>query len=451
MKLIKKYGLKITDSFVLFLFLCIFQGASCFAQSSTVSPYSSYGLGDLQNQNGVQSFSMGGTGIALHNDTAAPYFINLKNPASYFYNRITTYEAGLLNNNIQLSTEGTTHNNSNAYFGYFAIAFPVSKHFGGSFGLRPMSSVGYSINTTGNIDSLEPNGNVTSVGTTTNQYIGSGGINQVHLGLAYSPFKGLSIGANGSFLFGYLNYQENVVYPLNISAYNSQENENVNVHGFTYDFGMMYTLPEMGRWQAVVGGTFAVGNNIFGDYNLLSVNYIAASPQTNIDTVQDSSASGKIKLPMSYGVGLTIIKRDKYNNDQFIITADYAVQNWSQCTFLGQAENLNNSTQKNIGIQYIPQKNSTFFSRIHYRAGFSINQTYLNIDNTPIYDYCASLGVAIPVGPPIAVYNQLGILNIGIQAGQLGTTNNNLLQERYVKFLVAFTFDSRWFIKRLYQ
>src|ERR1700739_77709 len=153
---------------------------SCFAQSATVSPYSRYGIGDLQSQNGVQSFSMGNTGIAWHNDTLTPYFINLKNPASYFYNRITTFEAGLLNSDVRFVTEGTSNFNKNTYFAYFAIAFPIGKHFGGSFGLRPMSSVGYNLNTNGTIDSRG-----TSLGTTTNQYVGGGGINQLPFGLAY--------------------------------------------------------------------------------------------------------------------------------------------------------------------------------------------------------------------------------------------------------------------------
>ena len=36
------------------------------AQSSGISPYSRYGIGDLDDQNGAQSFSMGQTGTALN-------------------------------------------------------------------------------------------------------------------------------------------------------------------------------------------------------------------------------------------------------------------------------------------------------------------------------------------------------------------------------------------------
>ncbi|HTA84423.1 MAG TPA: hypothetical protein VK783_15870 [Bacteroidia bacterium] len=445
---------RISFPLVLFFTVCV---VSCFAQSATVSPYSRYGIGDLQNQNGVESFSMGNTGIALHNDTLTPYFINLKNPASYVYNRVTTYEAGLLNNNIWINTEGQSHFNNNTYFGYFAIAFPVSKSFGASFGLRPMSSVGYNINTTANIDSIDSKGNVTPVGTTTNQYIGTGGINQLHIGVAYSPvfLRNLSVGVNGSFDFGYLNYVENVIYSPDLLAINSETTENINVHGFTADGGVMYTIGKSrdSLWQVVLGATGSLGGSLFADYNLLAVGYAPGTPQTNIDTIANEGGAGKIALPVSGGFGITVIKRDKDNNNQWTFSFDHSIQNWSKSTIPGETESLNNSSQYNAGIQFIPHKNTTFFNRIHYRIGFAYDHTYLNINNYPVNDYCLSLGVGIPIGPPYAppINTQLGILNIGIQVGQLGTTSNDLIREDYVKFLVAFTFNSRWFQKHLYQ
>ena len=429
-----------------------------FAQSATVSPYSSYGIGDLQNQNGAQSFSMGQTGIAMHNDsTTVPDFINLKNPASYFYNRVTTFEAGMVNDNRLLNTEGQKYSNNNTYFGYFAIAFPMGKYFGGSFGLRPMSSVGYNLNVNGNLDSIDSKGNQTPIANnnTTNQYVGTGGINQVHIGAAYSPCHWFSIGANLDYLFGYLNYTQNVIYPTNISAFNSQETENINLHGITGDAGMMFTLGKS-RDSAhfIIGLTGSLGGNLFADYNLMSVSYLVGAPQTNIDTVQDSSASGRLRLPWSIGAGITYIVRDKYNNPKWTFSADYTYQNWSQYSLLGVNQGLSNSWQAGIGAQYIPFKNSTnFFQRIHYRAGATVTQTYLTLNDTPIRDYCLSLGIALPIGPQWAppLSTQLGILSVGVQAGYLGTTSNNLLQEDYAKVIVSFTFNSRWFQKRLYQ
>ncbi|HWY98412.1 MAG TPA: hypothetical protein VNY36_04925, partial [Bacteroidia bacterium] len=151
---------------------------------------------------------------------------------------------------------------------------------------------------------------------------------------------------------------------------------------------------------------------------------------------------------------------DKNNNNELTFSFDLAWQNWSQYKFLGQSGSLSNSKQMNIGLQYIPHKNvytgtnkaQAFFGRIHYRLGFSANQTYLDLNNTLVTDYCGTFGVGIPIGAPLSLGNsQLGILNFGFQIGQLGDVTHDLLRERYVKALVAFTFNSRWFQKRLYN
>ncbi len=96
-------------------------------QSALIDPYSRYGIGDVNNQTGIQGFSMGNTGIALRGDSTSPFNINLKNPAACFYNRITTIEASVLYNNTQLTSQGLSQNTTNTYFGYFAIAMPVGK------------------------------------------------------------------------------------------------------------------------------------------------------------------------------------------------------------------------------------------------------------------------------------------------------------------------------------
>jgi hypothetical protein len=141
-------------------------------------------------------------------------------------------------------------------------------------------------------------------------------------------------------------------------------------------------------------------------------------------------------------------------------TFDYSVQNWSQYTYFGQPQSsLTNSSQMGLGVQFVPNKNGfnshkqSYFSRAFYRFGIDYEQTYLDINNTPLKNYCLSLGIGLPIGPPYVpgLFNQIGTLNLGIQVGQLGTTSDNLLREDYLKFMIAFTFNSLWFQKRLYQ
>jgi len=60
---------------LLFLFLT----SGIFAQQRTYSPYSRYGIGEVQESGFGRNFSMGNTGIALK----SPYHLNDMNPASY--------------------------------------------------------------------------------------------------------------------------------------------------------------------------------------------------------------------------------------------------------------------------------------------------------------------------------------------------------------------------------
>jgi hypothetical protein len=76
-------------------------------------------------------------------------------------------------------------------------AFRLFKHVGMSFGIVPFTNIGYSYSTTEDISSDNY-----STTTYTNTYSGSGGLHQVYLGLGWELFKGLSIGANISYLWG---------------------------------------------------------------------------------------------------------------------------------------------------------------------------------------------------------------------------------------------------------
>jgi hypothetical protein len=415
-------------------------------QSATVSPYSYYGIGDLQNQTGAQGFAMGKTGIALRNDSTTPYFINLRNPASYFFNRITTFEAGVLDNQISMTTMGQTHKNNNAYFGYFALAFPVGKYFGACVGLTPMSSVGYNISTTSPLDSITPSGQSVPIDNVSTTYVGSGGINNLFLGLAVSPFKWVSAGVHLSYLFGNMSNATVIEYPANYNAFTSNQFENTQVKSLYLNYGIMFCAGRSTGWNGTLGATVGLGSNINASYNLLQYNTLNGLVY---DTIKDSNVNGSLRMPLTWGVGLTIKKGEKW-----AFTAEYSTQKWSQYSFFGQTENLNNSTHMGFGVQYIPHKNfdapHTYFQRVQYRLGFSYDQTFLNLNNTAINDYCATAGVALPIGRYYYM-SRASVLNLGLQIGQLGTTANNLLKEQYFKLLISFTFDDRWFVKRQFE
>src|SRR4051812_47016481 len=74
-----------------------------FSQIGTTSPFSRYGIGEIK-EGYAQNFSMAGLGAALQTDLQAPFNINLANPASFPYIRLTTFESAITSNTSGLST-----------------------------------------------------------------------------------------------------------------------------------------------------------------------------------------------------------------------------------------------------------------------------------------------------------------------------------------------------------
>jgi hypothetical protein len=145
---------------------------------TTSSPYSRYGIGDLSGRGFAQGFAMGGTNIALQNDTTAMFFVNSGNPASYSNIRLTTADLGLNFNSLELQNTGGKQRINNASLSYLSLAFPFKKWWVASVGLLPFSSVGYKVSDHQDIDNL---GGVDFL------YQGTGGINQLYFGNGIKP------------------------------------------------------------------------------------------------------------------------------------------------------------------------------------------------------------------------------------------------------------------------
>src|ERR1700758_1065222 len=92
-----------------------------YAQTLSSSPYSRYGLGELQGTGLAQNYAMGGAGYAWRNDTISPNSINITNPASYSSLRVTTIELGMLSNSTQFQTTDTKFVLNNTSFDYIGV------------------------------------------------------------------------------------------------------------------------------------------------------------------------------------------------------------------------------------------------------------------------------------------------------------------------------------------
>ena len=159
-------------------------------QNNTNSPYSVFGIGELDNAAGGRNMGMGGSGIAMKSDV----FLNFSNPASLTAIPAQSLEtdAGITIKFSDLQNSLNSVNVLNGNLSWAALAFPINRTFGLGFSLNPMSSVGYTISTIKSLDGANY-----SYPTT---YKGGGGLSEASVSLGAKIGKNLSLGLQSSVL-----------------------------------------------------------------------------------------------------------------------------------------------------------------------------------------------------------------------------------------------------------
>ncbi len=452
------------------------------AQVTNSSPYSRYGIGDLSGKGFAQSFAMGGTNIALQNDSTPMFFINSGNPASYSNIRLTTAELAENFTRTQLQSASAKKTINNAGFAYLSLAFPINKWWGTSIGLLPYSSVGYKvsdhqvINNVGEVDFL---------------YEGSGGVNQVYWGNGIKPLFGLpqlfleskkysrlkeeknyakankilnrkkslqllSLGLNASYMFGSFDNTRRSIFPGSSNSFNARTGTITRIGDFYFDYGAQYsyTFDSLrgheikDKVKLLLGASFATQTDLNAKIDSLSYTYFNNSLGTEIgkDTIQNvQNVKGKIQFPLSFGFGLGIKKGDRW-----LIAGDFAIQNWSTYMAFNKSQALKNSMRVSMGMQFVPNSKAngkgSYYKRIYYRIGGRYAQTLLELKNTRLTESALSIGLGFPVGRSFMLQN-FSVINFGVEFGERGTISNGLIKEQFIKATIGFTINDRWFVK----
>ena len=411
------------------------------AQTLTTSPYSRYGIGDITQTNSAQSQAMGGIEQALR----LPFGINYNNPSSYSAIELSTFQAGVKLSYLKQSTNTQTQKTKNGYLSSIAFGIPLKKGWGMSFGLLPYSGVGYKVNQEKVLDNI---GQVYYISN------GSGGLNRVYVGTGISPFvnkadsswlKGFSIGANASYIFGNIEYENRVIFPDGPTTfYHNLREVNVTTLGdFYFDYGLQYRSKLKRDWWLTIGATAAAQTKLNASNSYLAQTFtIANGYEYGADTVLiNNDSKGKIVLPTTWGLGAMLKKTEKI---QFGI--DYKTQAWSKFSSFGKSDSLSNSSSFSLGGQFIPNpKSLAFLPNIHYRAGVNYTSTYLNIHSHQLTQQSINFGAGFPL------FRSKSFINVAFQYGTRGTLQDNLIKENFYSINIGFSFCDRWFIKRKFD
>lgn len=396
-------------------------GSTAFSQN-TNNPYSVYGIGDIDNTVYNRTSGMGGTGLALKSSV----FLIDNNPASLsglsksFY--VATL-AGTGRTNTFSGTPITSDNNKSKDFWIkrFALAVKVNKFWASGVGFNQFSNVNYSL--VGN-RFVEGSGDAYNVA-----YQGDGGLNEFYWTNAVSLGKHFSLGLRSSFLTGSINQNETLTEASLTSTISTKQQD--YYRNFRFQAGALYETAITKKWGLSLGGRFSPKTGLIYD-RTLTVTENSASIESN-----KYLSGGTFYLPMSYGGGIAVKHGLKST-----FAVDYTYEDWSSLHIKDQGWQLISSQRVSAGAEFSSYKSDRglLVEKRFYQVGAYMNNSYLQVRNTPINDW------GITVGMGGSLKNSF-LYTLSLQGGVKGTTSQNLIKQTFVGFTFSVSYRDFLFSK----
>lgn len=425
-----KYSNSILRSSLFIIIFCTV--ASVVGQTTTSSPYSRYGIGELNQQLFNANAGYGGAGIAYRSDR----FASILNPASLSSLRFIAFEVAVNTSLYNTTSNDQTKTGTNAYLNHLSLSMPINDRWGLSFGIVPFSSIGY------DYSYFEEGPN--EVGSLQYDYIGSGGLNEIYLANGIEIAKGLSLGVKGSFVFGAIEEQTSIYLLDQINAFNTSDRSRNNISDVKFDFGAQYYKALNDEYTAVVGLTYKVGTSISGRKTQLIRSFIGQPDvlERFLDTTKFiNREESDIELPSSVGIGISLERKEKW-----IAELNYTNSDWTKIATSTNA-GFEDSQSLNAGMKFLPNKNAyaDYLKLITYSFGARYTNTYLNVNGQQLNEVGINFGLTLPFRKSISS------VTFGAEAMRRGKDADGLLQEDFLNFHIGITFNDRWFIKRKYD
>lgn len=424
------------------MFVCLMAGygLKAQAQADIDSPYSLFGLGQVNNSSmNVRLKGMGGLANAMYGNG----LINVVNPASYakIDSLSFLFDAGFYLKSSTFSTSSLSEKANNASFDHVSMCFGLLPWWKMAFGVQPFTTSGYNIL----VDSYE-----NDIGKTTTRFKGKGGLNRVFWGNAFKIGKHFAVGANAYYVFGDSQAETSLYFPDSAYYIGSRRSIDVMVRSFMFDYGLLFNTSVGDDMELGLGFTYTQKINLKGEQTLCIRSFeedIDTEVEYSIDTIAYGVSKSKTTLPQGFGIGVSLQK----GND-WALGADFNWSQWSQFARQGKTEDLQNSWKVSAGAEFTPKHTSIsgYFSRVTYRFGGFYEHGFISLPGNDGLDHSINK-VGATVGMSLPLPRTLSKVNLAVEAGQYGTREGGLIQERYAKVNFGISVFEHWFMKRKYK
>ena len=416
-------------SVILVSILMLLTTLTAVAQVKLESPYSRFGLGDVNPGYNVFQSSMGGVSYGV----VDPHRISSINPASYAKIDTGSFVFNAAFNGLFVNTKTDAQENNANYFNmdYLKFALPITGWWRTSGGLVPYSTVGYNLNTYKDVD---------SIGSVRLGYTGNGGITEVYWGNAFTLFKGFAVGVNASYMFGNINIAQESELQEHSTAFKYRIKNSVDLRAVYFDFGIQYDT-KFGKNKEYflgLGAVYAPEQSLKTTSSSLGVTYTGGGE--GFEYIKDTvllmdKGTGSVVMPMKIGGGFSIGKTAKW---MFAVDATY--EEFSKFEISGLEQDYNNNIRYNIGGQY-------YLGKLALNAGASITNSFLKLNGTDINEFGISFGMGFPLK---STTTMVSYIDLGIEAGRRGTTDNNLIEQDYIRVKLGINIRNTWFRRPKY-
>lgn len=402
------------------------------AQTSISTPYSRFGIGNVNIFNNPINNAMGGVGYGFLRNNS----INYMNPASYAGIDTTSlvFDIGFYSEWLSIKTDKYKSTGNNTSLSHILIGFPVGSKLKFALGIMPLSSVNF----TTIKDSISP-----ETGKYRETYTADGGLNKAALGFAYEPIKNLSFGVNFEYVFGNYYKASTISFPDSSYMFSSRVENNYHVRAFNLSFGVQYFQPLKNGDRLGVGIVYDYLSKFPTDNILSSYTFTTSAGLEYLkDSILEIKTNNSITYPSIIGLGFSYERPNK-----FFFGIDGRYETWSDFLFQKnyQNNNLVNNLKISVGGEWKPDAYGSFFKKSIYRFGFFYDDGMLEFNNTRINQY----GISCGFGFPIKKSNTM--INLSLEYIKRGTTQNDLIQEDYFRLGLSFSAKDLWFFKRKYQ
>lgn len=410
---------------LLFVFVIVLSIQQAMGQGST-SPYSILGLGKHYPAQNIRNMGMGGVNVS----NGSGLYSNFTNPALLPHNKLTVFEAGYLGEYKQLSDVNTVQNSLGVNLGYINFGFPVSNKWTMGMGLRPLSSVNYTVSRTEKIPSRPT--------FVEYEFTGSGGLSQVYFSNGFNLWKGFSLGLELQYIFGSINSDSKSTLKDGTSQYTVGVFDRTNYSKVNMKAGFVYIMNLSEKYLLNIGATYQPKSNISASSLLSTQRRTLNDIKVDVDTL-NFVTDQEVVYPSSYSFGVSI-----ENTGKFVAGLDYTIENWSEYKDTEGLSPLKDGSRIGFGVEYTPDYSSvnSYFKRITFRAGVQYEQSPWNVSDNQLEDRSVSFGMSLPV------MRNFSSISLAFQYGELTANSADLISEEYIRFNLGLTINDRWFVKR---